>query len=213
MSKNFHLIAILLVSLVPHIIYGEKNVTRLQVQPPATSSLTDRLNAVLQTSDATPTQHTRLKEELESSSSTEEEDTEEEDLEDLSTCGSCGLDQERLVQRNLKKILHKLGLNQPPNMTQSQLPQVHYEIVERFIKEYKIKPNHVNLNQLSKGLGASYAVSHSDDFFMNDEGMQGDDPNMTDEYDDDSMQKEVYDEEDDDYFPITERIYVFAKSK
>lgn len=205
----------------------QKNVTtRLsQVQPPATSSITDRLNTIFLTSDATPTAHPHNCTQAGclnatdsfASSSSEEEDPSvsmPDPLEDDSPfrCHSCSK-HDIIVENSMKffqkRILHKLGFNKPPNMTKAVLPRIRPQIVDQFLKKYHIKESNVNFERLTGG-----GVDSDDDLLATDK-MQSDDPGTSnsDDYDDEYLQKEVYIEEEDDYSPITERIYVFPKSK
>lgn len=145
------------------------------------------------------------------------------------TCHSCAPHDE-IIQANLKSIqqhvLHKLGFNAPPNMTKNQVPHVRRQIVEDFMRQYHIK--HANVN--AERLGQTFRSSKSGDGDDHDDGGHGgygdddDDSISASDYDDMQsddphyeqfgyFQKEVYEEEEDDYFPITERVYVFPKSK
>lgn len=117
-------------------------------------------------------------------------------------CQTCNRSHDDIIEANLKSIrdlvLMKLGFSKPPNMTNKHvIPTVPKKIVDDFLKQHHQRGG--------GGRGKNRYLNYGDD-------MQSDDPNVLDRYYD-SYPKEVYEEEDDDYFPITERVFVFPKSK
>lgn len=131
----------------------------------------------------------------------------EESYRPLSVCQTCNRSHDDIIAANLKSIhdlvLLKLGFSKPPNMTNKHaIPHVPQKIVDEFLKKHHLK-------QQQHAYGKGRITSHE---MGGDHGMQSDDPNVMEKYYD-SYTREVYEEEDDDYFPITERVYVFPKSE
>lgn len=123
----------------------------------------------------------------------------------LSVCQTCNRSHDDIIAANLKSIhdlvLLKLGFSKPPNMTNKHaIPQVPQKIVDEFLKKHHLDKKRA----YSKGRVTSHEAA--------DHEMQSDDPSVMKKFYDD-YPREVYEEEDDDYFPITERVYVFPKSK
>lgn len=134
----------------------------------------------------------------------------EESYRPLSVCQTCNRSHDDIIAANLKSIhdlvLLKLGFSKPPNMTNKHaIPHVPQKIVDEFLKKH-----HLNRKQQQHAYGKGKITSH--DSMGGDHGMQSDDPNVMEKFYD-SYPREVYEEEDDDYFPITERVYVFPKSE
>lgn len=124
----------------------------------------------------------------------------------LSVCQTCNRSHDDIIAANLKSIhdlvLLKLGFSKPPNMTNKHaIPHVPQKIVDEFLKKHHLKQQQ---HAYDKGRITSHETT--------DHGMQSDDPNVMEKFYDD-YPREVYEEEDDDYFPITERVYVFPKSE
>lgn len=121
----------------------------------------------------------------------------------FSVCQTCNQSHDEIIAANLKSIhdlvLLKLGFSKPPNMTNKHaIPHVPQKIVDEFLKKHHLKQQHA--------YGKGRITSHE----SADHGMQSDDPNVMEKFD---YAREVYEEEDDDYFPITERVYVFPRSE
>uniref|UniRef100_A0A336LYH4 CSON005356 protein n=1 Tax=Culicoides sonorensis TaxID=179676 RepID=A0A336LYH4_CULSO len=235
-----------IVSIVPlsDAALHEKNITRLtDVEPPATSSLQDRMSTIYAISptsrslkqganNCTFIHENQLKnDKIKGKDSTESDSSDFsasiEDLPDdsnfdvsshylgkvpvlgdpdesfrrVSTCQTCNRSHDDIIEASLKSIhdlvLLKLGFSTPPNMTnKAAIPKIPQKIVDGFLKQHYMNKQH-----------PVYGKGRHDNM---DQDMQGDDPNVMEKYYD-NYPKEIYEEEDDDYFPITERVYVFPK--
>lgn len=140
-------------------------------------------------------------------------------------CHSCQV-HEKIIELNLKSIqqhiLSKLRFSSPPNMTNKHaIPQVPKQVVDEFLKQHHLKPGSINRKTLrfaKHHMDSDSARLHSDssdasdddadhDSYDDSEEMQGDDPDVED------YERELIEEEEDNYYPTVERMYVFPKSK
>lgn len=98
------------------------------------------------------------------------------------------------------------------------IPQVPKQVVEEFLKQHHIKPTNVNRKAIRLAKSGSDSDDASDDEIESeqpdddDSEMQGDDPDVGFD-DDEEFERETIEEEEDNYFPTVERLYVFPKSK
>lgn len=144
-------------------------------------------------------------------------------------CHSCHV-HEKLIELNINSIkqhiLNKLQFSSPPNMTNKHaIPQVPKQVVDEFLKKHHLKPTNINRKTVRAGKHQDQFSDSGDDSYSNDETdresfysdseeMQGDAPDVDLNEDDDiDFQREIIEEEEDNYYQTIERLYVFPKRK